>query len=82
LAHAVGLAGGSRQFCILSRVRRFYNHLKLVLACLVSCYRVVDAVVATLNLLLLLQGVDVVAVHGDKDQLERLEAIRDFKSGA
>jgi hypothetical protein len=25
--------------------------------------------------------VDVVAVHGDKDQLERLEAIRDFKTG-
>eukprot|EP00775_Hariotina_reticulata_P012748 gene12748-12877_t len=30
---------------------------------------------------LLVQGVDVVAVHGDKDQQERLEAIRDFKSG-
>ncbi|WIA30008.1 hypothetical protein OEZ86_000105 [Tetradesmus obliquus] len=30
---------------------------------------------------LLLQGVDVVAVHGDRDQLERLEAIRDFKGG-
>lgn len=28
-----------------------------------------------------LQGVDVVAVHGDKDQQERLDAIRDFKSG-
>eukprot|EP00879_Flechtneria_rotunda_P016085 GHRR01016826.1.p1 GENE.GHRR01016826.1~~GHRR01016826.1.p1 ORF type:complete len:570 (+),score=225.58 GHRR01016826.1:392-2101(+) len=30
---------------------------------------------------LLVQGVDVVAVHGDKDQQERLDAIRDFKSG-
>ncbi len=27
------------------------------------------------------QGVDVVAVHGDKDQLERLDAIKDFKTG-
>eukprot|EP00878_Enallax_costatus_P001578 GHUV01001729.1.p1 GENE.GHUV01001729.1~~GHUV01001729.1.p1 ORF type:complete len:664 (+),score=253.11 GHUV01001729.1:309-2300(+) len=30
---------------------------------------------------LLVQGVDVVAVHGDKDQQERTDAIRDFKSG-
>ncbi len=31
---------------------------------------------------LLLQGVDVVAVHGDKDQEERLSAMSGFKSGA
>lgn len=28
------------------------------------------------------QGVDVVAAHGDKDQQERLDAVRDFKTGA
>lgn len=28
-----------------------------------------------------LQGVDVVAAHGDKDQQERLDAVRDFKLG-
>jgi hypothetical protein len=28
------------------------------------------------------QGVDVVAAHGDKDQQERLDAVRDFKLGA
>jgi hypothetical protein len=27
------------------------------------------------------QGVDVVAAHGDKDQQERLDAVRDFKTG-
>jgi superfamily II DNA/RNA helicase len=27
------------------------------------------------------QGVDVVAAHGDKDQQERLDAVRDFKQG-
>ncbi|KAF6251977.1 P-loop containing nucleoside triphosphate hydrolase protein [Scenedesmus sp. NREL 46B-D3] len=30
---------------------------------------------------MLVQGVDVVAVHGDKDQQERLDAMRDFKTG-
>ncbi|KAI8462283.1 MAG: P-loop containing nucleoside triphosphate hydrolase protein [Monoraphidium minutum] len=37
--------------------------------------------VDTIHEFLLLQGVDVVAVHGDKDQEERLAAISGFKGG-